>query len=42
MKSGGLEWFPMSALPDTVVPHERVVLDAMAAGDPPPIVAYGF
>jgi 8-oxo-dGTP diphosphatase len=42
LKSGGLEWFPLSALPDNVVPHERLVLDAMAAGAPPPIVAYGF
>jgi 8-oxo-dGTP pyrophosphatase MutT (NUDIX family) len=42
LKSGGLEWFPLTALPDNVVPHERVVLDAMAVGSPPPILAYGF
>jgi 8-oxo-dGTP pyrophosphatase MutT (NUDIX family) len=41
-KSGGLEWFALAALPDQVVPHERVVLDALAAGDVPPVLAYGF
>jgi 8-oxo-dGTP diphosphatase len=41
-KSGGLEWFSFSDLPDNVVPHERVVLDALASGGPPPIVSYGF
>jgi hypothetical protein len=42
-KSGGLEWFPLAALPDDVVPHERVVLDYLAFGTPPPpILTFGF
>jgi 8-oxo-dGTP diphosphatase len=42
-KSGGLEWFPLAALPDDVVPHERVVLDYLASGrPPPPILTFGF
>jgi 8-oxo-dGTP pyrophosphatase MutT (NUDIX family) len=41
-KSGGLEWYALSALPDNVVPHERVVLDALASGSLPPVLAYGF
>jgi 8-oxo-dGTP diphosphatase len=41
-KSGGLEWFSLAALPDNVVPHERVVLDAYAAGSVPPVLTYGF
>jgi 8-oxo-dGTP diphosphatase len=41
-KSGGLEWFPLTALPENVVPHERVVLDALASGRVPPVIAYGF
>ncbi|HSS67252.1 MAG TPA: NUDIX domain-containing protein [Nocardioidaceae bacterium] len=41
-KSGGLEWFALGALPDNVVPHERVVLDALGSGSVPPIVTHGF
>jgi 8-oxo-dGTP pyrophosphatase MutT (NUDIX family) len=42
LKSGGLEWFSIAALPDNVVPHERVVLDAYAAGSVPAVLTYGF
>ena len=42
LKSGGLEWFSLAALPDNVVPHERVVLDAYAAGSVPAVLTYGF
>jgi 8-oxo-dGTP diphosphatase len=35
-------WFPLDALPDPVVPHERLVLDGMRAGDLPAITTYGF
>jgi 8-oxo-dGTP diphosphatase len=31
-KCGALEWFPLSALPDPVVPHERVVLERLGTG----------
>lgn len=31
-KSAALEWFPLDALPDPVVPHERVVLDGLGTG----------
>jgi len=36
-KNADMRWFPLRALPD-VVPHERLVLDALAAGDPLPAV----
>jgi 8-oxo-dGTP pyrophosphatase MutT (NUDIX family) len=41
-KCADLRWFDLSALPDPVVPHERTVLDAVAAGHVPPIVTFGF
>ena len=31
-KCAGLDWFALSALPDPVVPHERVVLDRLGTG----------
>ncbi len=33
-----MQWFPLSALPEPVVPHERVVLEYLAAGDMPPAI----
>jgi 8-oxo-dGTP diphosphatase len=41
-KSAGLGWFALDALPDPVVPHERAVLDGLAAGALAPIVTFGF
>lgn len=41
-RSADLRWFPLDALPDPVVPHERFVLDALAAGTPPRIASFGF
>jgi 8-oxo-dGTP diphosphatase len=32
VKCAALEWFPLGALPDLVVPHERVVLDGLGTG----------
>jgi 8-oxo-dGTP pyrophosphatase MutT (NUDIX family) len=40
-KCAALEWFPLSALPDPVVPHERVVLDGLGTGLAS-YVTYGF
>lgn len=40
-KSAGIEWFPLDALPENVVPHERFVLDRLRTGLPP-IVEFGF
>jgi len=37
-----LRWCRPSALPDPVVPHERIVLGLLAAGPVPPIVSVGF
>lgn len=37
-----LEWFSLSALPDPVVPHELVVLQALATGAVPPLISVGF
>jgi 8-oxo-dGTP diphosphatase len=31
-KCAALEWFPLTALPEPVVPHERVVLDGLGTG----------
>ncbi len=36
-KSAAMGWYPLTALPD-VVPHERLVLDALATGRPLPAV----
>ncbi len=41
-KSAGLGWYALDALPDPVVPHERLVLDGLRAGDLPAISAFGF
>jgi hypothetical protein len=40
-KSAALDWFPLDALPDPVVPHERYVLDRLATGLPP-YTTFGF
>ena len=40
-KSAALEWFPLTALPDPVVPHEKYVLDRLADGLPP-YITFGF
>jgi len=37
-KAAGLRWFPLAALPEPVVPHERFVLTALAAGGALPAV----
>lgn len=41
-KCQALEWFPLAALPDPVVPHELLVLRALAAGSVPPLITVGF
>lgn len=33
-----MRWFPLHALPDPVVPHERTVLRALASGELPPAI----
>ncbi|UZN01830.1 NUDIX domain-containing protein [Cellulomonas sp. S1-8] len=37
-RAAAMGWFPLRALPDEVVPHERLVLDLLAAGAPVPAV----
>ncbi|MCC2316278.1 NUDIX domain-containing protein [Cellulomonas xiejunii] len=37
-RASAMGWFPLHDLPDPVVPHERVVLDLLAAGAPVPAV----
>ncbi|MDC7121239.1 hypothetical protein OMK64_06790, partial [Cellulomonas fimi] len=37
-KAEDLAWFPLADLPEPVVPHERLVLDALARGEDPPRV----
>lgn len=41
-KCADLRWFGLTDLPEPVVPHELEVLQAMRAGDVPPILAHGF
>jgi 8-oxo-dGTP diphosphatase len=41
-KSADLRWFPLEALPDPVVPHERAVLTGVLTGTLPPITTFGF
>jgi 8-oxo-dGTP diphosphatase len=41
-KAAALRWFPLDALPEPVVPHERVVLDCLAGGPVPQVLTYGF
>ncbi|WP_020574705.1 NUDIX hydrolase [Actinopolymorpha alba] len=41
-KAADLRWFPLDALPDPVVPHERYVLERLRYGTPEPVVTFGF
>ncbi|GAA1508174.1 8-oxo-dGTP pyrophosphatase MutT (NUDIX family) [Agromyces terreus] len=41
-KADALRWFDLDALPDRVVHHERLVLDALRTDALAPITAYGF
>jgi len=41
-KAAQMRWFPLDALPDPVVPHERRVLDGIRSGHLPAIITYGF
>lgn len=37
-RAAAMGWYPLSALPEPVVPHERTVLDALAHGEQLPAV----
>ena len=41
-KAAKLGWFPLSDLPDPVVPHELVVLEALRDGGLPAYTTHGF
>lgn len=41
-KAADLRWFPLSGLPDPVVPHELRVLRAYSHGRVPPVISHGF
>ncbi|MCE3553818.1 NUDIX domain-containing protein [Pseudonocardia sp. RS11V-5] len=41
-KAADLGWFPLDALPDPVVAHEREVLEALRTGGPSTITTHGF
>jgi 8-oxo-dGTP diphosphatase len=41
-KAADLQWFPLAALPDPVVPHERYVLDSLRTGTLRTITTWGF
>ncbi|TDE94805.1 NUDIX domain-containing protein [Occultella glacieicola] len=41
-KAAEQAWFPLDALPDPVVPHERTVLEAIRTDSMTPIMTFGF
>lgn len=41
-KCADLRWCPLDALPDPVVPHERVVLEALGTGTTTAYTTFGF
>lgn len=41
-KAAALQWFDLEDLPEPVVPHERRVLTALAAGSVTPVGTFGF
>ena len=41
-KNGDLRWYPLSALPDPVVPHELHVLRGIIEGELPAYTTFGF
>jgi 8-oxo-dGTP diphosphatase len=41
-KCADLKWWPLDELPDPVVPHERVVLEALRDGSIDPYTSFGF
>ncbi|MDO9457287.1 NUDIX domain-containing protein [Nocardioides sp.] len=41
-KCADLRWWPLDALPEPVVPHERVVLDGLRDGSIHPYTSFGF
>jgi 8-oxo-dGTP diphosphatase len=41
-KCGGLTWYPLSALPDPVVPHELRVLQGIIEGELAAFTTFGF
>jgi 8-oxo-dGTP diphosphatase len=41
-KAAAMGFYPLSALPEACVPHERLVLDCVAAGPVPAILTSGF
>ena len=42
LKCADLRWFPLTALPDPVVPHELKVLQGIIGGGVPPYTTFGF
>lgn len=42
LKNADLRWFALDGLPEAVVPHERLVLEALSRGRVPPVMTYGF
>ncbi len=41
-KADALAWFGLDALPDPVVPHERLVLELIRRGEVPAVLTFGF
>lgn len=41
-KCADMRWFSLAALPSPMPPHERLVLNCLAAGSVPPVLTSGF
>lgn len=41
-KCAGIAWYPLTDLPAAMPPHERMVLDGLAAGRLEPFTSFGF
>jgi ADP-ribose pyrophosphatase YjhB (NUDIX family) len=41
-KAAEMAFYPLTALPEPGVPHERLVLDHLVAGSVPPVLTAGF
>jgi hypothetical protein len=41
-KAADMAFYPLTALPEPGVPHERLVLDHLLAGSVPPVLTAGF
>jgi 8-oxo-dGTP diphosphatase len=41
-KAAAIGWFPLDALPQPLVPHERYVIESLSGGGPAAVCVFGF